>query len=75
MQRSLLREGVEMFWNGEIVCQKGNVGALCDAVVPPLGSWDLLQTIEEVLINLGVQKVGEWKAIREQVLGYRAVIQ
>lgn len=51
-----------MFWSGEIVCQKGNAGAVCDAVPPPC-SWDLLQTVEEVLINLG-----EWRATGEQAL-------
>lgn len=53
-----------MFWSGEIVCQKGNVGAVCDAVPPPRpGSWDLLQTVEEVLINLS-----EWRPTGEQAL-------
>lgn len=52
-----------MFWSGEIVCQKGNAGAVCDAVPPPSCSWDLLQTVEEVLINLG-----EWRATGEQSL-------
>lgn len=47
-----------MFWSGEIICQKGDVEAVCGAGFRVC----VCVCLENILINLGVQKVGEGKA-------------